>query len=149
MSYAAEFINQMLHAMDEHEILARHLIEKLLEETDQPNGQEIRTGAYYLIENDETELLSDGWRYDVHGEHCLFVNTQSGQKIEVFLGNDEMLASLDPYFFYSFLESTEKFKLLSQAFRENPFKKMCDFFDQMVVKNIMENANGVSYRKCH
>lgn len=133
--------------MDDHEILARHLIEKLLKETDQPNSQEIKTGAYYLIENDDTELLSDGWRYDVHGEHCLFVNIESGQKIEVFLGNPEMLASLDPYFFYSFLESTKKFESLSQAFKERPFKKMCDFFDQMVAEKIMTNTNGIAYRK--
>jgi hypothetical protein len=100
-----------------------------------------------LIENDETDLLSNGWTYDVHGEHCLFLNTLTQQKIEVSLGNDEMLTDLDPYFFYSFLKSTPTYHSLSELFSTNPFKQMCQLFDYLVSENYMQNVNSTAYRK--
>ncbi len=62
--------------------------------------------SYYLIENSELisgeKYLSDNWDYDVHGEHCLFENSITGQRLEVSLGDKKSLGNLDPYFFMTF-----------------------------------------------
>ncbi|UZR98877.1 DUF6896 domain-containing protein [Chondrinema litorale] len=141
---------ELLNAMDAYAILAKQLINKLLSETNEPEIERIQKGEYYLIEGTElqngAETLSNGWGFYVHGEHCLFDNIFSGQKIEVSLGRDHFIENLDPYFFYQFLNSTDELKHLSKHF-ENPFSDMLDFFIKLEEENIMLHSYGNEYRK--
>lgn len=149
MLYSPEFVQQILDAMDEHNKLSQLLIEKLIYETHQEEREEIEHGAYYLIQDDDAvDVLSENWIFYIHGEHCEFVNQSTGQHIEVPLTNKQMLAVLDPYFFYQFLKTSPIFNHLAIAFEDNPFNKMCAFFDVMVLQGHMKNVTSVGYKKC-
>ncbi|TYQ15263.1 UNVERIFIED_CONTAM: hypothetical protein Cloal_1697 [Acetivibrio alkalicellulosi] len=134
-----ETIDELSTAMDTYKIIANKLIGKLISETKQPEIKEIIKGQYYLIENSELingkKHLSDSWDFDVHGEHCLFVNLVTGQRLEVSLGNKESLGNLDPYFFYDFLKTTESLKHLADNFK-NPFNDMCAFFEHLIEQKV-------------
>jgi len=141
-----KIINELLLAMDTRKSIALTLIQKLISETIQPGIEGIKNGEYYLIENSELvngkEELSDNWRFDVHGEHCLFINTKTSQELEVYLSNKEGVGNLDPYFFYRFLLTTTEFNHLTLYFK-NPFNDMCDLFQKLMENNIMNKY----YRK--
>ncbi|MFA4135998.1 MULTISPECIES: hypothetical protein [unclassified Brevibacillus] len=149
-SLTKETVDELLAAMDAYKVIAQELIDKLILETNQPEKSEIIKGSYYLISN--AELLNDGehltgnWYFDVHGEHCMFENLDTGQKLEVSLGNTDDIGNVDPYFFYDFLKSTENFKHLIQHF-ENPFGDMLNFFEVLEKRKILMHIHGVEYRK--
>lgn len=71
-----------------------------------------------------------------HGEHSMFENLDTGQKLEVSLGNTDDIGNVDPYFFYDFLKSTENFKHLIQYFK-NPFGDMLNFFEVLEKQKIL------------
>jgi hypothetical protein len=54
----------------------------------------------------------ENWRYYVHGFHCGFENTKTGQLIEVPLIFGLEFGDLDPYFFSRFIKTTPKYKPL-------------------------------------
>jgi len=137
---------EILAAIDERATLARHLITKILVETNQPEIAEIEGGNYDCIQNIEREILSGNWYFDVHGEHCLFVNMTTNQEIEVSLGTDQSLENLDPYFFYRFLATTENYKHLVKTFK-NPFKEMLFLFETLEKQGVLRRIHGVEFRK--
>jgi hypothetical protein len=123
MELKDEIFREILQAMDDHIKLAYYLINKIATETKQKDIEEIGKGKYWMIENTGEEL-SENWIYDVHGEHCNFWNNETGQNIEVSLGENKFIENLDPYFFYKFIKTSEKYKHLIKYFQENPFNKM-------------------------
>lgn len=58
-------------------------------------------------------------RYFVHGFHCGFENTLTGQSIEVPLVFSMEFGDLDPYFFTSFIQSTPEYLPLPVAIFED------------------------------
>lgn len=141
---------ELVSAIDDFITIAHQLIDKLIRETDQPEKSEIEAGHYYEIQNADLfngqTNLSDNWWFDVHGEHCLFKNMITNQTLEVSLGNKESIGNLDPYFFYHFLETTEKFKHLTCYF-EDPFSDTLAFFEKLTQINILTHTHGVHFRK--
>ncbi|MCE5172519.1 hypothetical protein LQV63_24910 [Paenibacillus profundus] len=147
---AKETVDELLAAMDTYKIIAQELIDKLILETDQPEKSEIIKGDYYLISNAEllndNEFLTGNWYFDVHGEHCMFENVETGQQLEVSLGNIDNVGNVDPYFFYNFLKSTDHFKHLIQYFK-NPFDDMLNLFEILAKRKVLIHIHGVEYRK--
>ncbi|UED69448.1 hypothetical protein [Brevibacillus sp. HD3.3A] len=145
-----ETVDELLAAMDAYKEIAQELMDKLILETNQPEKSEIIKGSYYLISNAELlngeEYLSGNWYFDVHGEHCMFENLDTGQKLEASLGNKDDIGNIDPYFFYDFLKTTEDFKHLIQYFA-NPFGDMLNFFEELEKRKILVHIHGVEYRK--
>ena len=146
MPFTQQAVEELLTAMDERATLARHLMNKLLLETNQPKIAETEAGNYDSIQNCEIEILSDNWYYDVHGEHCLFINRITNQKLEVSLGTDSSLENLDPYFFYDFLATTDKLKHLTGLF-ESPFNDMLSLFLKLEKQGILNRIYGIEFRK--
>ncbi|WP_264551602.1 DUF6896 domain-containing protein [Flavobacterium sp. N2038] len=146
----ANEVNQLLTAMDTFKTIAEELIDKLVNETDQPEKDKIIAGHYYEIENADvlngSETLSDNWSFDVHGEHCMFKNLTTGQTLEVSLGNRESVGNIDPYFFYEFLKTTKDFCHLTRYF-ENPFRDVLSFLEELEKQKIMICVYGVEFRK--
>jgi hypothetical protein len=143
-----ETINELLNAMDEHIELAYYLINKLITETIQNNTEEIKNGAYWMIENcHESNGLSENWNYDVHGEHCDFWNIKTGQKIVVSLGENKWIENVDPYFFYKYLETSDKYKGIAKYFEENPYVKMCDIFEKLEKEGKMQHLDRNEWKK--
>lgn len=145
-----EITEILLEAMDTYVAIGHKLIKKLINETVQSKIEEIKSGHYFLISNAEIfsgeDHLSDNWYFDVHGEHCLFENLKTGQKIEVSLGNEDSIGNIDPYFFYDFLKTTDNLAYLAEYFK-NPFKDMLTFFEQLEEQRILIHVSGVEYRK--
>ncbi|NMI06464.1 hypothetical protein HF638_20995 [Paenibacillus sp. SZ31] len=141
---------ELLAVMDMYQRIAQQLIEKLIMETDQPDRAEILEGAYHLLSNADVingeEELTENWFFDVHGEHCLFQNTETGQTLEVSLGSPKDVGNMDPYFFYNFIKTTPELAYLTSYF-ENPFKDMLDFFERMEAQHVLIHVHGVEYRK--
>ncbi|MGM1050677.1 MAG: DUF6896 domain-containing protein [Bacillota bacterium] len=102
-SLTKETMDELLAAMDTYKAIAQELIDKLISETNQPEKSEIIKGGYYLLSNAELlngeEHLTGNWYFDVHGEHCMFENLETGQKLEVSLGSTDDIGNVDPYFF--------------------------------------------------
>lgn len=149
-SLTTETVDEILTAMDTYKEIAQQLIEKLILETNQPEKSEILKGNYYLISNEKLlngeELLTDNWYFDVHGEHCMFENVETGQVLEVSLGHVEDIGNLDPYFFYNFLKSTDNLKHLISYF-DNPFGDMLNLFEALEKQKKLVHIHGVVYRK--
>lgn len=141
---------ELLFAMDDYNVAAHILMDKLIAETNQPEKEKIAAGHYYAIEEADllngAETLSDNWWFEVHGEHCLFRNLKTKQELEVYLGNKESVSNLDPIFFFNFLKTTKKWKHLIVHF-ENPFADVLNFFEEMVLIQKMENVGGLNFRK--
>src|SRR5690606_16680860 len=145
-----EITEELLIAMDTYTDLAEELICKLISETDQPGKTNIKEGHYYEIENAELlngeENLSGNWSFWVHGEHCKFENTKTGQTLEVSLGNQDSIKNLDPCFFYNFLKTTENLKHLTTYFND-PFKDTCDFFEALEEQQVLIHVYMLEWRK--
>ncbi|MDW7690819.1 hypothetical protein R9C00_21325 [Flammeovirgaceae bacterium SG7u.111] len=145
-----EIEHELIKAMDTFVLTARMLIQKLIIETSQPEIERVKRGEYHLIEDAELlngkDTLNDSWDFFIHGEHCLFENRVTGQKIEVSLGDHEFIENLDPYFFYDFLRTTESLHHLTQYF-EDSFSSVLDFFNSLVNKGCMVRIYKNEYRK--
>ncbi|WP_347531282.1 hypothetical protein [Mucilaginibacter sp. CAU 1740] len=59
------------------------------------------------------------WRYFFHGFHCGFEHKKSGQIIEVELTFGLEFGGLDPYFFTSFIKSTQQYHPLPVGIYED------------------------------
>ncbi|EPY06214.1 hypothetical protein PAALTS15_15881 [Paenibacillus alvei TS-15] len=149
-SLTKETVDEILAAMDTFKGIAQELIGKLILETNQPEKSEIIKGNYNLISNEELlnseEYLTDNWYFDVHGEHCMFENVETGQVLEVSLGRVDDIGNLDPYFFYNFLKSTKNLKHLASYF-EDPFGEMLNLFEGLEQQKKLVHIHGVVYRK--
>lgn len=149
-SITQEITEELLMAMDMYKRIARQLIDQLILETDQPDREEILAGAYHLLSNADVihgeEKLTGNWYFDVHGEHCMFKNTETGQTLEVFLGSPADVGNMDPYFFYNFIKTTPELAHLTSYF-ENPFKDMLDLFERLEAEHLLIHVHGVAYRK--
>lgn len=145
-----ETTDTLLEAMETYKRVAQELIDKLISETSQAEKSEIINGAYYLLSNEEVlngeEYLSGNWHFDVHGEHCMFENAETGQTLEVSLGSKNDVGNMDPYFFYNFLKSTANYEHLI-AYFENPFGDMLNLFERLAAQNVLIHVHGVEYRK--
>ncbi len=141
---------KIVEAIDSYKTIAQQLIDKLILETGQPAMEEIEKGNYYEIQNapliNGKEFLSGNWSFAVHGEHCLFRNLLTGQTLEVSLGDRESVGNLDPYFFYNFLQTTERYKLLAKNFNHG-FGDMLKLFEEMERQGVLTHVYGVQYRK--
>lgn len=149
-TFQNEIIIELLNAMNEFKTIAEQLINKVINETNQSEIEAIKKGNYHEIENADflngEKVLSDNWYYDVHGEHCMFENTITGQTLEVSLGHKEHIADLDPYFFYTFLKTTKHLTHLTKHF-ESPFKDMLDLFEDLEQKKLLKYIHRIGYRK--
>ena len=140
----------LLQAIDVHMALAQELMHKLITETDQPEKTLIANGHFDEIQNADVyaggETLSGAWWFDVHGEHCLFHNLETGQKLEVALGNPDCVATVDAYFFEQFLASSKEFQSLGLCI-EQQFGGVLAVFEQLAHEHKMQQVNGVVFRK--
>ena len=146
----AEMEAVLLKAIDVHIALAQALIHKLITETDQPEKELIEDGHFDEIQNADVyaggDTLSGAWWFDVHGEHCLFHNLETGQKLEVALGSPDCVATVDAYFFDQFLASSKEFKHLSLCI-EQQFGGVLPVFEQLTRENKMQHVHGVVFSK--
>jgi len=89
--------------------------------------------------------INEDWCFWTHGTDCRFRNIITGQIIEVnLLGRSDIL---DPYFFYTFIKTSEKYKYIAKYFEEKPFDQMSDLFMKLIEDGKMKKISGVEYKK--
>ena len=140
----------LLQAIDVHIALAHELMHKLITEADQPEKALIANGHFDEIQNADVytggKTLSGAWWFDVHGEHCLFHNLETGQELEVALGSPDCVATVDAYFFDQFLASSKEFKHLSLCIDQQIGEEL-PVFEQLTRENKMQHVHGVVFSK--
>jgi hypothetical protein len=60
--------------------------------------------------------LNTEWTFFIHGSHCCFENLQTGQVVEVLYTEKPEFGFLDGFFFYNYMQTTDKFKDLARWF---------------------------------
>lgn len=61
-------------------------------------------------------ILDNDWTFYIHGSHCRFDNLKTGQIVEVRYTEKPEFGFLDGFFFFDYMQSTEKFKDLANWF---------------------------------
>lgn len=49
------------------------------------------------------------WTYRIHGAHCSFTSTKTGQTLEVYLKTQLEFGILDPYYFVEYIKTTDRY----------------------------------------
>jgi hypothetical protein len=93
--------------------LGEELLCELVDKLDLKLNKDFPMETFNQLKRDKRQIgkLKD-WRYFVHGFHCGFENTKTGQIIEVPLVFGQEFGDLDPYFFSKYIKSTQKYKPL-------------------------------------
>jgi hypothetical protein len=60
--------------------------------------------------------LDAEWTFYIHGSHCRFDNLQTGQTVEVLYTEKPEFGFLDGFFFYNYMQTTDRFKDLADWF---------------------------------
>lgn len=93
--------------------LAEKLLFKLVGELDLKLNRDFPMQTFNELKRDKRQIGKvEDWRYYVHGFHCGFENTKTGQLIEVPLVFGLEFGDLDPYFFSKFIKSTPNYRPL-------------------------------------
>jgi len=61
-------------------------------------------------------VLNPEWMFYLHGSHCRFENLKSGQIVEVKYTEKPEFGCLDAFFFYNYMQTSDKFKDLASWF---------------------------------
>jgi hypothetical protein len=69
--------------------------------------------SIYLHKYNNKGLFRNEWSYYFHGAECRFENIVNGQVIEIIYITKPEFGYLDSYFFYSYMQSTNKYKNLA------------------------------------
>lgn len=96
--------------------LARKLIFQLSEQVKIKLDEDYPLSMFDIIPQDGS---MGQWEYNLHGLHCQFTHMQTGQTIEVNLAFGPELGDLDPYFFTSFIKSTQAYQTLPVGIYNN------------------------------
>jgi hypothetical protein len=95
-------------------------------ETVRSHEQEIREAADTYIQTCSclvaqlaSENLPPEWAADVHGLHCRFENSTTGQVVEAPLTGTTAPENLDPYFFAQFVKSTSSCAAVAQLIKDD------------------------------
>lgn len=100
--------------------LGEKLLFKLIDKLDLKLNEEFPMETFNELQRDKRQMGKvEDWKYFVHGFHCGFENTKTGQLIEVSLVFGREFGALDPYFFSKFIKSTSKYKPLPVAIFED------------------------------
>lgn len=60
--------------------------------------------------------LNSEWTFYLHGSHCRFDNLKTGQIVEVKYTEKPEFGCLDGFFFFNYIQTTERFKNLANWF---------------------------------
>ena len=64
-------------------------------------------------------LLNTDWTFYLHGSHCRFDNLKTGQIVEVKYTEKPEFGCLDGFFFYTYMQTTDRFKYLADWFKNH------------------------------
>ena len=93
--------------------LGEELLFKLVDKLDLKLNKDFPMETFNELKRDKRQIGKlENWRYFVHGFHCGFENTKTGQIIEVPLVFGLEFGDLDPYFFSKFIKSTPNYRPL-------------------------------------
>lgn len=125
----------------DYRTLGEELILKLVGKLKVKLNRDFPLGTFDEYKWDERQIGKlDDWRYDIHGIHCGFENSKTGQFIEVSLNVPNEFGGLDPYFFSQFIKTTVKYRPLPIDIFEN-FADGSRIIDKMLLLGKFEKIS--------
>lgn len=67
----------------------------------------------YRKSNKQRGKLNEEWNYFFHGSGCRFENAMTGQIVEITITTYPEFGTLNGYFFYQYMATTDSFKTLA------------------------------------
>jgi hypothetical protein len=73
----------------------------------------------YKTRHNNKETLKGDWTFYLHGAHCRFDNSKTGQIVEVRHTEKPEFGFLDGFFLFNYMQTTDKFKILATYFENH------------------------------
>lgn len=70
----------------------------------------------YKTNHNNKGALDQEWTFYIHGSHCRFENLRTEQVVEVLYTEKPEFGFLDGFFFYNYMQTTDRFKNLANWF---------------------------------
>lgn len=70
----------------------------------------------YKTNHNNKGTLNEEWTFYLHGSHCRFDNLKTGKTVEVRYTEKPEFGCLDGFFFYNYMQTTDRFKDLASWF---------------------------------
>jgi len=99
--------------------LATHLIHALAAHFNETIDPENAMNTFGKYKRSRQTGVMGGWEYRLHGAHCGFKNSETGQAIEVYLITSLEFGVLEPSFFVGFINTTGSYQPLLVEMYEN------------------------------
>lgn len=91
-------------------------------------------------------ILNEEWTFYLHGSHCRFDNLKNGKTVEVRYTEKPEFGCLDGFFFYNYMQTTDRFKDLASWFIDHI--NVCDALDILVDKGILKKNQSIGSGNC-
>ncbi len=88
-------------------------------------------------------ILNLEWTFYIHGSHCRFENLQTGQVVEVLYVEKPEFGFLDGFFFYNYMQTTDKFKDLASWFISHT--NVYDAIEILSEEGTLSRKPGIGY----
>jgi hypothetical protein len=139
----------MAHAARAYRDLANELMRKLAEKLCLSDDERKNPLMRVHLDQRVAGHLDSEWDYRFHGTECRFTHRKTGQQIEALLSFNGEFGVLDPYFFYHFLKSTDRFKPLANMFLDSfhcPGRAIDMLFESGYLREVRHTWFGSSVR---
>jgi hypothetical protein len=75
--------------------------------------------SVYKTNHKNKGVLNPEWTFYLHGAHCRFENTQTGQIVEVRYTEKPEFGCLDGFFLFNYMQTTDRFTDLASWFADS------------------------------
>jgi hypothetical protein len=89
--------------------------------------------------------LNEAWVYHLHGAECRFENSVTGQVVEVIVVTHPEFGYLDSYFFFEYMQTTERFQLLAHWFGNH--KNVYKALELLAIDGILTKNSSVGINR--
>jgi hypothetical protein len=91
-------------------------------------------------------MLNTEWTFYLHGAHCRFDNLKTGQAVEVRYTDKPEFGCLDGFFFYHYMQTTERFKDLADWFIS--YGNVYDALEILINEGTLTKRPGIGAGNC-
>lgn len=139
----------LAHAARAYRDLASELMRKLADKLCLSGDERKNPLMRMHLDRRTVGHLDSEWDYRFHGTECRFTHRKTSQRIEALLSFNDEFGILDPYFFYHFLKSTDRFKSLADMFLDSyhcPGRAIDMLFESGYLREVRHAWFGNSFR---
>lgn len=99
--------------------------------------------AVYHTRHDQRGKLGTEWTFYLHGAHCRFENSRTGQIVEVLYTAKPEFGYFSCYFLFQYMQTTARFNPLANRFEE--YAALNEILDLLVAESALQIKKGEGY----